>query len=80
MAEGIVIRVGRVGVAEAVELAEGSDLLQLVATLLVKIFFKLRLVHRNSFSLMLRTSQYSEACLKDLIEREVCATLGACVV
>jgi hypothetical protein len=61
VAGSVVIGVSCFGMAEAVKLAEGGDLLKLVAALLVKILFKLRLVHRDSFGLMLLTSQYSEA-------------------
>jgi hypothetical protein len=49
-------------VAEALELTEGGDLLELVAALLIKIFFELRLVHRDSFGWMLLTTQYMRVC------------------
>jgi hypothetical protein len=39
--EGVAIGVGRLGRAEAGELAEGGDLLELVAALLVKVFLEL---------------------------------------
>ena len=42
---GVAVGVRGFGVGEAVRLAEGGDLLELVAALLVEIFFKLRLVH-----------------------------------
>ena len=42
---GVAVGIGRFGVGEAVALAERGDLLELVAALLVEIFFELRLVH-----------------------------------
>jgi len=45
----VAVGIRRFGVGEAVGLAEGSDLLELVAALLVEIFFELRLVHEDSF-------------------------------
>jgi len=41
VAEGVAVGIRRLGVAEAGELAEGGDLLELVAALLVEVFFEL---------------------------------------
>jgi hypothetical protein len=49
MAGGVAVGVGRLRVAEAVELAEGGYLLELVTALLVKILLELGLVHSGSF-------------------------------
>ncbi len=45
----VAVGVGRFGVAETFGLTEGGDLLELVAALLVEIFFELGLVHEGSF-------------------------------
>jgi len=60
VAASVVVWVGRFGVAKAFELTKCGDLLKFVAALLVKILFKLRLVHRDSFGMMLLTYQYSD--------------------
>jgi hypothetical protein len=60
VARGVAVGISRLCVAEAVELAEGGDLLKLFAALLVKIFFELRLVHSGSFGWMSLTPQYSD--------------------
>jgi hypothetical protein len=46
---GVVVGIRGFGVREAVLFAESSDLLELVAALLVEIFFELGLVHEGSF-------------------------------
>ena len=56
----VAVGVGRFGVAETFGLTEGSDLLELVAALLVEIFFELGLVHEGSFGVSMRF-QYSGA-------------------
>ena len=53
------VGVGRFGVGEAVRLAEGGDLLELVAALLIEIFLELGLVHEVSFGLRVSSVQYS---------------------
>ena len=45
----VAVGVGSFGVGETVALADGGDLLELVAALLVEIFFELGLVHEGSF-------------------------------
>ncbi len=54
---GVVVGVRGFGVGEAVRLTEDSDLLELVAALLVEIFFELGLVHEGSFGV--RVSEVS---------------------
>jgi hypothetical protein len=44
------------GVGEAVLLAEGGDLRELLAALLVEIFFELGLVHEDSFGVRVEIS------------------------
>src|SRR5271163_418343 len=44
VARGVAVGVGRLRIAEAVELTQGGYLLKLVTALLVEIFFELRLV------------------------------------
>ena len=56
---GVAVGIRRFGVGEAVRLTKGGDLLELVAALLVEIFFELRLVHEGSFGLRLLRFQYS---------------------
>ncbi len=56
---GVAVGIRSFGVGEAVRLTEGGDLLELVAALLVEIFFELRLVHEGSFGLRLLRFQYS---------------------
>jgi hypothetical protein len=53
---GVAVGVGGFGVGEAVELTEGGDLLELVAALLVEIFFELGLVHEDSFGVRVEIS------------------------
>src|SRR5258705_9602919 len=56
---GVAVGIRGFGVGEAVLLSQGGDLRELVAALLVEIFFELRLVHEGSFGVRVLKFQYS---------------------